>query len=57
MKWRHSSDTRWAIATLAHLGETNPDFDPGLFVGLDDEWSGGWGRCHINSPPAALTVP
>ena len=42
--WRESRDTRWAVATLAHLGETSPEFDLGLFVGLDDEWTGGWGR-------------
>jgi hypothetical protein len=42
--WRHSGDTRWAVGTLARLGETDPDFDLGLFVGLNDEWNGGWGR-------------
>ena len=42
--WRQNQNTRWAVATLAHLGETEPDFDLGLFIGLDDEWSGGWGR-------------
>lgn len=44
MRWRESGDIRWAIGTLAHLGETDAGFDLGLFVGLDDEWSGGWGR-------------
>jgi hypothetical protein len=44
MTWRDVGDTRWAVATLAHLGESDPDFDLGLFIGLDDEWSGGWGR-------------
>lgn len=42
--WRGSGDTRWAVRTLAQLGETDPEFDLGLFVGLDDEWNGGWGR-------------
>jgi hypothetical protein len=42
--WRHNHDTRTAIATLALLGETHADFDLGLFIGLDDEWIGGWGR-------------
>jgi hypothetical protein len=42
--WRESGDTRWAVATLARLGETDPEFDLGLFIGLDDEWNGGWGR-------------
>jgi len=41
-------DTRAAIATLARLGVTYPDFDLGLFIGLDDEWNGGWGQhCQI----------
>jgi len=42
--WRESMDTRWAVGTLASLGQTDADFDLGLFIGLDDEWSGGWGR-------------
>lgn len=42
--WRMSHDTRWAIGTLARLGETSPAFDLGLFIGLDDEWNGCWGR-------------
>ena len=42
--WRESRDTRWAVATLARLGESDPEFDLGLFIGLDDEWNGGWGR-------------
>ena len=42
--WRDSGDTRWAVSTLARLGETDPEFDLGLFIGLDDEWNGGWGR-------------
>lgn len=42
--WRTSGNTRWAIATLARLGETHTEFDLGLFIGLDDEWNGGWGR-------------
>ena len=44
MTWRDVGDTLWAVATLAHLGESDPDFDLGLFIGLHDEWSGGWGR-------------
>jgi RNAse (barnase) inhibitor barstar len=42
--WRDDRDTRRAVTTLAHLGETFPDFDLGLFVGMNDEWNGGWGR-------------
>jgi len=42
--WRESRGTRWAVATLARLGETNLDFDLGFFIGLNDEWDGGWGR-------------
>jgi len=51
--WRESGDTRWAVATLARLGETDPDFDLGLFIGLDDEWSGGWGRLESDLKAAA----
>jgi hypothetical protein len=29
--------------TLAHLWESDPDFDLGLLVGPDYEWIGGWG--------------
>jgi hypothetical protein len=43
-RWRDDGDTRAAVRTLAHLGETYPDFDLGLFIGFDDEWNGGWGR-------------
>ncbi len=45
-KWRLDLDTRNAIRTLARLGETDSDFSLGLgmFVGLNDEWDGGWGR-------------
>ena len=43
--WQQSRDTRWAVPTLAHLAQTHSDeLDLGLFVGLDDEWDGGWGR-------------
>jgi len=43
--WQKSRDTPWAVATLAHLGETHLDqLDLGLFVGLDVEWVDGWGR-------------
>jgi len=51
--WRHSHDTRAAIATLARLGETYPDFDLGLFIGLNDEWNGGWGRLEPDLKAAA----
>lgn len=37
-------DTRAAVAVLARLGETRFDWDLGLFIGLDDEWNGRWGR-------------
>lgn len=42
--WRDDRDTWAAVQTLARLGERFPDFDVGLFVGLADEQSGGWGR-------------
>ena len=42
-----------AITTLARLGETYPDFDLGLFIGLDDEWNGGWGRLEPDLKAAA----
>lgn len=32
--WHDDHDTRAAIATLARLGETCPEFDLGLFIGL-----------------------
>lgn len=51
--WRDNHDTRAAIATLARLGETCPDFDLGLFIGLDDEWNGGWGRLEPDLKAAA----
>lgn len=51
--WQQTRDTRWAVATLAHLGETDPEFDLGLFIGLDDEWSGGWGRLDTDLKEAA----
>jgi hypothetical protein len=53
MTWRASGDTRWAVSTLARLGETDPEFDLGLFIGLDDEWSGGWGRLESDLQSAA----
>jgi hypothetical protein len=43
-RWLDDHDTRAAICTLARLGETNLDLNLGHFIGLDDEWSGGWGR-------------
>jgi hypothetical protein len=43
-RWQDTRDTRWAVGTLAHLGQVDPDLDLGLFIGLDDEWSGCWGR-------------
>jgi hypothetical protein len=46
--WRDDRDTRRAVTTLAHLGETFPDFDLGLFVGMDDEWNAGWGRLEAD---------
>jgi len=52
--WRESGDTRWAVTTLARLGETDPDFDLGLFIGLDDEWIGGWGRLESDLRAAAV---
>lgn len=51
--WRHSGDTRWAVSTLARLGESYPEFDLGLWIGLDDEWSGGWGRLEPDLKAAA----
>ena len=51
--WRASGDTRWAVATLARLGETHPEFDLGLFIGLDDESAGGWGRLEPDLKDAA----
>lgn len=51
--WRHTGDPRWAVSTLARLGETYPEFDLGLWIGLDDEWSGGWGRLEPDLKAAA----
>ncbi len=51
--WRRSGDTRWAVMTLARLGETYPEFDLGLFTGLDDEWNCGWGRLEPDLKAAA----
>jgi hypothetical protein len=42
--WREDRDTRAAVAVLARLGETHFDWELGMFVGLDDEWNGHWGR-------------
>ena len=52
--WRQTQDTRWAVTTLARLGD--PEFDLGLFIGLDDEWSGGWGRLDVDLDQAAKQV-
>jgi hypothetical protein len=51
--WRQTRDTRWAVATLAHLGQPDPEFDLGLFIGLNDEWSSGWGRLDADLNQAA----
>ncbi|KRF22671.1 hypothetical protein ASG91_14775 [Phycicoccus sp. Soil802] len=51
--WRHTDDTRWAVSTLARLGETYPGFDLGLWIGLDDEWNGEWGRLDPDLKAAA----
>jgi hypothetical protein len=51
--WQQTQDTRWAVTTLARLGESDPEFDLGLFIGLDDEWSGGWGRPNADLNQAA----
>jgi hypothetical protein len=53
MTWRESGDTRWAVSTLARLGETEPAFDLGPFIGLDDEWNGSWGRLKPDLQSAA----
>jgi hypothetical protein len=42
--WRTSGDTRWAVGTLAWVGEHHLELNLGFFIGLDDEWDGGWGR-------------
>jgi hypothetical protein len=42
--WRQTQDTRWAVTTLARLGETDPDFHRGLLIGIDDEWRLGTAR-------------
>lgn len=51
--WRHTGNTRWAVSTLARLGETYPEFDLGLWIGLDDERNGGWGRLEPDLKAAA----
>lgn len=43
-RWHNTGDTRWAVGTLARLGQVDPRLDFGLFIGIDDEWSGCWGR-------------
>lgn len=43
-RWRLDHDTRGAVALLARLGEGRPDLHLDEFIGLDDEWTGGWGR-------------
>jgi hypothetical protein len=53
--WRESGDTHWAVSTLARLGETFPEFDLGLFIGLDDESNGGWGRLEADLKLAATS--
>ncbi len=42
--WREDRDTRAAVTVLARLGETHYEWDLGLFIGLDDEWTGRWSR-------------
>jgi len=42
--WRETGETYWAVTTLARLAITEPGFDLGLFIGLEDEWGSGWGR-------------
>jgi hypothetical protein len=54
MSWRADGGIRWAVAALARLGETDPDFDVGLFVGLDDEWNAGWGRLETELKAEAV---
>jgi len=51
--WRDNQDTRSAVATLARLGEAYPDLNLGWFIGLDDEWIGGWGRLEPDLKAAA----
>lgn len=43
-EWRRDRDTRGAVATLARLGAERDDLALDAFIGLDDEWRGGWGR-------------
>jgi hypothetical protein len=43
-RWLDDHNTRAAVRTLAHLGQTNLSLNLGHFIGLDDEWSGNWGR-------------
>lgn len=45
----HSPNYPWMLEKLladsvAEVGEADPESDLGLFIGLDDEWNGGWGR-------------
>lgn len=52
--WRTNGDTRAAIATLARLGAAHPEFDFGPFIGLDDEWTGNWGRLPADLERASV---
>ncbi len=52
-RWRHDRDTAAAVAALARLGETHDDFDLGLFIGLNDESNGAWGRLAPDLKAAA----
>ena len=47
------SGARDQFAALARLGETDPDFDLGLFIGLDHEWNGSWERLEPDLKAAA----
>lgn len=51
--WRLDHATRSAVRTLARLGQTHLELDLDFVVGLDDEWSGGWGRLSPDLDAAA----
>lgn len=51
--WLDNHDTRTAVATLARLGEGHLELDLGRFIGLYDEWIGGWGRREPDLKTAA----
>ncbi|TQL02674.1 hypothetical protein [Cellulomonas sp. SLBN-39] len=55
-RWRLDHDTRGAVALLARLGESRPDLHLDEFIGLDDEWTGGWGRLAREVEAAAETT-